>query len=455
MNTHQNDKHVAEGDVNITPARETWSTQLPESTQALLAEDARWFLHQSLSTPCLNVVSAAAGVYLEDVAGNRILDFHGNNVHQLGHGHPRVVSAIIKQLQQLPFSPRRYTNETAVQLAKRLAQLAPGDDSWKLLFAPGAAEAVSMALKLARRATGRYKTISLWGSFHGATMDTIAIGGESLFHKGLGPLLPGALHVPPYLPRQCVFACGESCSLSCVRYINTVFEQEGEIGAVIVETIRNTDVVAPPLEYYQELRAICDRHGALLILDETAIAFGRTGKMFAIEHYNIQPDMIVVGKGLGGGVFPFAALLARDDLNIAGDTSIGHFTHEKSPVGAAAALALLDTLADERLIERAAQLEEPFAVKLQKYTSHFSCVGPMRHIGLLFALDIVHPDQPKVPWNAGAEAILYEALARGLSFKVSSGSVLTLSPPLIIEPEQWESACRILAASIEAVLKHR
>lgn len=455
MDIQHGDNRVAEGDVNITPVREAWSARLPEPTRELLAEDAHWFLHQSLSTPCLNVVNTAKGVYLEDASGARILDFHGNNVHQLGHGHPRVIAAMIKQLQQLPFSPRRYTNEIAITLARRLAHLAPGDDNWKLLFAPGAAEAMSMALKLARRATGRYKTISMWGSFHGATMDTIAVSGESLFHKGLGPLLPGALHVPPCLPRQCVFHCGERCSLSCARYIDFVFEQESEIGAVIVETIRNTDVIAPPLEYYRELREMCDRHGALLILDETAIALGRTGRMFAVEHYDIQPDMIVLGKGLGGGIFPLAALLARDELNVAGDTAIGHFTHEKSPVGAAAALAALDTLEDEGLIERAARLEESFATMLHAYTSRFSCVGPMRHIGMLFALDVVHPDQPHVSWNAGAEAILYEALARGLSFKVSSGSVLTFSPPLIIEPAQWEEACRILAESIDVVLNTR
>jgi 4-aminobutyrate aminotransferase len=122
---------------------------------------------------------------------------------------------------------------------------------------------------------------------------------------------------------------------------------------------------------------------------------------------------------------------------------------------ALAALAALDTLEDDGLIERAARLEGPFVTMLQEYTSRFSCVGPRRHMGMLFALDIVHPDQPNIPWNAGAESILYEALARGLSFKVSSGSVLTLSPPLIIEPEQWEDACRILAESIEVVLKNR
>ena len=452
MGVQDVNSRTAEGDVNATPAREAWNNRLPEKTRNLLAEDARWFLHQSLSTPCLNVLQGSAGVYLEDASGAHIFDFHGNNVHQLGFGHPAVVTAVIEQLQHLPFSPRRYTNEMAIRLAQRLAHLAPGDDNWKVLFAPGAAEAVSMALKLARRVTGRYKTISMWGSFHGATMDTIAVGGEALFHKGLGPLLPGAMHVPPCRPQQCIFGCGGICSLHCASYIEYIFEQDGEIGAILVETIRNTDVTIPPPEYYKELRTICDQHGALLILDETAIGFGRTGRMFAVEHFGVQPDMIVVGKALGGGVFPMAALIARAELDVAADTSIGHFTHEKSPVGAAAGLATLDVLERGGLVERAAQLGESFVKELHELAQRFACLGEIRHIGMLFSLDVVRPDQPQLPWPVGAEIILYEALARGLSFKVSNGSVLTLAPPLIIEPEQWQEACHILAEAIEVAL---
>src|SRR5215469_4949214 len=454
MVSYHADEHASEGDTNNTDARNVWLESLSPQTLDLLTEDARWFMHQSLSTPCLNAVHRAYGVYLEDVAGNKLLDFHGNNVHQLGYGHPAVIEAVTTQLQQLPFAPRRYTNLPAVQLAARLAHLAPGDDNWKVLFAPGAAEAVSMALKLARLAMGRYKTVSMWGSFHGATMDAIAVGGEALFHKNLGPLLPGALHVPPYQPHHCLSGCAGTCDLRCVNYIDYVLAQDGEIGAVLVETVRNTDVQVPPPAYYQELRAICDRHDVLLILDETAIALGRTGRMFAIEHYQVQPDMIVVGKGLGGGVFPLAALLARAELDIAGDTAIGHFTHEKSPVGAAAGLATLNVLEREALIERSARLGETFAEDLHTLAERFTCIGEIRHLGMLFAIDIVHPDESARPWPHGAEAILYTSLSHGLSFKVSGGSTLSLSPPLIIEPEQWQAACRILTDAVTAVMEN-
>ena len=173
----------AEGDVNLSPRRSAWSDQyIDDETVQLLADDARYFLHQSLSTPCLNAIRGSKGIYLEDLQGREIMDFHGNSVHQVGHGHPRVIEAIKQQLDQIPFCPRRYTNQVAVDLAKRLIGLAP-DGLNKVLFAPGGTLAIGMALKLARYATGRHKTVSMWDSFHGASLDAISIGGEALFRK--------------------------------------------------------------------------------------------------------------------------------------------------------------------------------------------------------------------------------------------------------------------------------
>jgi 4-aminobutyrate aminotransferase len=187
---------LSEGDVNRSTLREAWRASLSRETRAALDEDERYFLRQSLSTPCLDVVVRAEGALLIDAEGRRILDFHGNSVHQVGHGHPRIVAAIKETMDELPFCPRRYANAPATALARRLVECAPeGLD--KVLFAPSGAAAVSMALKLARYATGRHKTLSLWDSFHGANLDTIGIGGEALFRAGIGPLSPGAEHLPP------------------------------------------------------------------------------------------------------------------------------------------------------------------------------------------------------------------------------------------------------------------
>ncbi|MBI1783801.1 aminotransferase class III-fold pyridoxal phosphate-dependent enzyme, partial [Candidatus Sumerlaeota bacterium] len=165
----------SEGDLNLTPRRRQWSEhQIDDDTRALLDEDSKYFLHQSLSTPCLNVLDGCDGIYLTDHKGRRYMDFHGNNVHQVGFGHPRVIEAIKRQLDLLPFCTRRYTNKPAIDLAKKLTSLAPGDLN-RVLFAPGGTSAIGMALKLARAATGKFKTISMWDSFHGPSLDAISI----------------------------------------------------------------------------------------------------------------------------------------------------------------------------------------------------------------------------------------------------------------------------------------
>lgn len=429
---------ASEGDVNLSEKRGLWQKQnLGAATRALLDEDARYFLHQSLSTPCLAALKGASGIWLEDLEGRRVMDFHGNSVHQLGHGHPRVVEAMKRALDTLPFSPRRYTNEFAVKLARRLAGLA-GHDLSKVLFAPGGAEAIGMALKLARLATGRHKTISMWDSFHGASLDAISIGGEALFRSGIGPLLPGAEHVQPCDPRHCHFGCGGTCDARCADYVEYVLAKEEDVAAVIVETVRSTDVQVPPREYYRKLRAACDRHGALLILDEIPVCLGRTGTMFAFEPYGIVPDMVVLGKGLGGGVFPMAALIARKGLDIAAERALGHYTHEKSPVGCAAALAALDVIEEDKLLLRSRTLGQRALSRLRKM-KHKSIVE-VRGIGLLLAIELNSADL--------AEEALYRCLSERLSFKVGQGNVLVLAPPLVIDEADLWRALEIVEASI-------
>ena len=298
----------SEGDVNLSLRRRAWAAEcIAPETQSLLEADGRHFLHQSLSTPCLNVLAKAEGAWIEDVEGRRYLDFHGNNVHQVGFAHPRIIAAIKRQLDELSFCTRRYTCAPAVELARRLGEIAPGDLN-RVLFAPGGTSAIGMALKLARIATGRFKFVSMWDSFHGASLDAISVGGEAVFRKGIGPLLPGCEHVPPPEPLRCPFKCGTTCNLACADYVDYVLEKEGDVAAVIGETVRCTPFI-PPADYWKRVRTACDKHGALLILDEIPIGLGRTGRMFACEHYEVVPDMLVLGKGLGGGVFPIAALL--------------------------------------------------------------------------------------------------------------------------------------------------
>ncbi|HXI54344.1 MAG TPA: aspartate aminotransferase family protein, partial [Candidatus Saccharimonadales bacterium] len=399
--------------------------------------------------PCLNVLRGCRGAVLEDWQGRELLDFHGNNVHQVGFGHPRVIAAITRQMQELSFCPRRYTNLPAIELARTLAELAPGRLK-RVLFAPGGTSAIGMALKLARAATGRFKTVSMWESFHGASLDAISIGGEAIFRRGAGPLLPGCEHVPPPDHRNCPFRCGTACTLQCADYLEYVLEKEGDVAAVVAETVRCTPFIPPP-EYWRKVRAACDRHGALLILDEIPICLGRTGRMFACEHYGVEPDMLVLGKGLGGGIFPLAALVARDDLNVAGERALGHYTHEKNPVACAAALETIRILQEEGVLEHVQALSARALARLQAMRDGHPSIGEVRGLGLLLGVELVRNRETGERAGAEAEAVLYCALAKGLSFKITMGNILTLTPPLTLTEPQLDLALDILEESLTEV----
>lgn len=439
---------ASEGDLNLSPNRRLWQqSAISDETRRWLEKDERYFLRQSLSTPCLNVMARADGIYIEDVEGRRYMDFHGNDVHQVGFANERVLDAVRQQMEILPFCTRRYTNIPAIQLAEKLATLAPGNLS-KVLFAPGGTTAIGMAMKLARVATGRFKTISMWESFHGASLDAISVGGEAIFRSGIGPLLPGTEHVPPPDARRCLFGCNGSCNLRCADYIEYVLETEGDVGAVIAETVRNTGVI-PPADYWKRVRAACDRHGALLILDEIH-GLGRTGTMFSCEHYGIVPDILVLGKSLGGALFPLAAMIARADLDVAPRAALGHYTHEKNPVACAAGLATLEFIEEQGLVEKSRNLGGWALERLRAMQTRQRHVGDVRGLGLLLCVDVVEDKATQKPARDLADRIMYEALSRGLSFKVTMGSVISLTPPLIITETELGRALDILEASFEA-----
>lgn len=389
--------HQSEGDLNLSSKRRAWQKEhIDEKSRALLDEDKRYFLKQSLSTPCLNTMAACEGIYIEDLQGRRYMDFHGNNVHQVGFANPDVIDAIKKQLDVLPFCTRRYTNTVAVNLAKKLAEIAPGSLN-KSLFCPGGAEAVSMAIKLARVATGRHKTISMWDSFHGATLDTISIGGEAIFRQGMGPLLPGTEHVPPPDEYRCVFGCATrgGCDFICADYVEYILKKEGDIAAVIAEPIRSTPYI-PKSGYWQKIRKACDDYGALLIFDEIPHSLGRTGEMFTFENFDVIPDIVIIGKGLGGGIFPLAAMIAKEELDVAGDRAMGHYTHEKSPVGCAAALATIQFIETHGLIAHTRMLGKYALERLFEMKARHPLIGDVRGLGLFLGIELVKVIEQRV-----------------------------------------------------------
>jgi 4-aminobutyrate aminotransferase len=446
----------SEGDVNRSTRRAQWAARHRHPAgDALLEEDARYFLHQSVSTPCLSAIRKAEGIWIEDLAGRRYMDFHGNNVHHIGYGHPRLIAAIKAQLDELSFTPRRFTSEPAVALARKLAAISPGNLG-KVLLTTGGSDAVEVALKLARAATGRHKTLSFWDSFHGAGFGASGVGGEQLFRSGpIGPLLSGTEHVAPFACYRCAYGYPEHdgkpdlalCRMACASYVSYVLEREGDVAAVIAEPARAVPYLAPP-GYWQAVREACNRHGTLLIFDEIPTGLGKTGRMFASEHEGVVPDILVLGKALGGGVLPIAAAICRPELDVAGDWALGHYTHEKNPVTARAALATIEIIESEGLVQNALSVGTRALARLDEMKSRHAIIGDVRGRGFLIGVELVRDRVGKEPAGDAAEAVLYRCLERGLSFKTTMGNVLTLTPPLTTTAAQMDDALAILEGAI-------
>jgi 4-aminobutyrate aminotransferase len=441
----------AEGDTNISPRRRTWyETQLDATSRALVDRDARVFLRQSVSTPCLAAVAHAEGIWIHDVQGRRFMDFHGNNVHHIGYAHPRLLEAVRQQMDELTFAPRRYTCAAAVDLAEKLVEISPAGLS-KVLFAPSGSDAIEIALAYARAATGRFKTISFWDSYHGTGFGARSVGGEAMFHGGpIGPLLPGAEHVPPFGDYRNAWGVTEGSAELCARTIRYVLEKEGDVAALIAEPIRAVPYV-PPAGFWKSIRRACDDFGALLIFDEIPTGLGKTGKMFACQHDETVPDILVLGKSLGGGILPIAAVLCREELDVCGEFAFGHYTHEKNPVTARAGLTTLQIIEDEGLVANAARVGAIGLARLGEMMNRHPLIGDIRGLGCLLGAELVLDRASRAPADDAADAVLYEALKRGLNFKTTMGNNLTLTPPLIITESQMLQALDILEQSINKV----
>ena len=422
-----------------------------KESRALLAADDRVFLHQALSTPCLAAVSRAEGIWIEDTDGRRYMDFHGNNVHHIGYGHPRLIEAVKRQMYELPYAPRRFTDAAAVELAEKLTDLAPGDLG-RVLFATGGSDAVDMALKLARAVTGRFKTLSFWDSFHGAGFGGASVGGEALFRSGpAGPLLPGTEHVAPFACYRCPYGHAapdgmpdlDVCGMTCAAMVRYVLEKEGDVAAVIAEPVRAVPYVPPP-GYWKAVREACDAAGALLIFDEIPTGLGKTGRMFVSEHFDVVPDIMVIGKALGGGMLPIAAMITRADLNVLGGWSLGHYTHEKNPVTARAALTTLEIIEDEGLVENAERVGAHAMARIEDMKGRHRLIGDVSGVGLVIGIELVLDPDSKEPATDAADRVMYRCLDRGLNFKTTMGNVLTLTPPLITTVEDMDRALDVI-----------
>ncbi|MBN8790262.1 MAG: aspartate aminotransferase family protein [Terrimonas sp.] len=440
-----NHASTEQGDNNISALRKAYTQSLDDSTRHWINEDAKYFLHQALSTPVMNVLSKTSGAYIYDLSGNKYLDLHGNGVHNAGFSNPEVIAAVIQQLQnELAFTPRRYTNIPAVELAKKLIEITPAGLD-RVLFCPGGSEAIEMAIALAKQVTGRWKTISYWDSYHGNGFQASSVGGEEHFTNGQGPMVPGAFHIefPNYYRNPWGFTDTKAIDEEYIRQLTNILKRNPDIAAIIAEPISATPVVPSPY-YWQRIREICDEYGILLIFDEIIEGFGRTGKWFASGHY-VTPDVLVLGKSLGGGILPLAGIVTKEKYNILRHRSIGHFTHEKNPLSCTAGLAAINYIEKNNLVENSATLGDYLIAELNKLKQRFPVIGNVAGKGLHIGVDLVKDNTTKERADEEAEKVMYHCLNNGVAFKVIEGNIITMRPSLVITKDDCDKIISALA----------
>jgi len=352
-------------------------------------------------------VARAKGVFFWDANGKRYLDFNSQLMSvNIGHGDPRVTQAIKSQADKLVYANPYMATEPRAQLGRMLAEIAPGDMD-KVFFTLGGAESNEYAIRIARQVTGRQKIIVRYRSYHGATAGSATLTGDPR-RFGAEPGIPGVCRILDPHRYRCGFCQNlPACTLQCLRHVEEVIDFEGpqNVAAVMMETVTGTNgIIIPPDGYLQGLRALCDRHGILLILDEVMAGFGRTGKWFAADHWQVVPDIMTIAKGLTSSYLPLGGVVMRRKVASYFDDHFfyGGLTYSAHPMSCAAAIATLRVYQEDRLIENAARLGLVLARELEKLKQKHPSVGDVRSIGLFSILELVkdrNTREPLVPYN--------------------------------------------------------
>lgn len=417
--------------------------------QELLSRDSAAFFNQANTSPCAIAFAKGEGSWVEDAAGKRYMDWYGNNCHNVGYAHPRVVAAIQAQLTELPFVPRGYTAETSVLLAEKLVELWPGASA-RVSLVPGGSAAVEIALGLARVYTGRTRIISFYTAYHGRSAGALSVSSPAKGRAGkLEPLVPGTIFVPPFYSFERPEAA-ETMAERSLQAIEDALEFEGDIAALIAEPIRNGPFM-PPDGYWREVQSLCQKHGTLLIFDEVPVGLGRAGKMFAGEHFGVVPDMTLIGKALGGTALPLAAVIADERLNCSPELNLHYYTHDKNPLTAAAGLATLNVLVDEGLCQRSAQLGVEYLPKLERIVTASGLIQDVRGVGLMFGVGFAGHTSGKRDGAQMATAFVEAAREEGLIANGRGANQITLAPPLNIDSKDLELGLEMVERALDRI----
>ena len=425
--------------------------------RAVIARD-REVVSPSYTRPYPLVVARGEGAMVEDVDGNRFLDFNaGIAVVATGHCHPRVVEAIQQQAARLiHMSGTDFYYEEMVALAEKLSAIAPGDAPRRVSFGNSGAEAIEGSIKLARYATGRDKVIAFFGGFHGRTMGALALtASKAVQRRGFSPLPAGVVHAPyPYCYR-CPFGKEpQSCAVECVAFIeNTLLKTISppeETAAIVVEPVQGEGgYIVPPRKFFDELTRVARQSGILLIFDEVQSGMGRTGRMWAADHFDAVPDVMALAKGIASGM-PLGATVARADL-MTWPPGAHASTFGGNPVSCAAALVTI-ALLEEELVNHAARMGTYLMDRLREWPQRFPVVGDVRGLGLMIGIELVRDQNTREKAPEFRDEVLRRAFDRGMLVLGAGESTIRLSPPLVVSRDQCDFALETLEDCIrEAV----
>ncbi len=441
------------------PSTVTEAVARPRAAEQVREDDRRYVLHswstQSQLAPL--PVAGGEGSYFWDYDGKRYLDFASQLINlNIGHQHPRVVAAIKEQADRLCTIGPPMANDKRGHLARLLAEVTPGNLTMSF-FTNGGAEANENAIKLARWYTGRHKVIARYRSYHGATAGAITLTGDPR-RWAAEPGIPGVVRMfDPYTYR-CPAGHPDPCPVcSGGPHLEEIlqYENPATVAAVILETVTGTNgIIVPPDGYLRSIREACDRHGIVLILDEVMAGFGRTGRWFACEHWDVVPDILTVAKGINSGYVPLGAMVISEPIAewIRDQPFQGGLTYSGHPLACAAGVASIEAFREERIVENAAAHGEYLAEELPRLAERHPSIGEVRGLGLFWGLELVKDRatrEPLVPFNAGGEAakpvmrLQRAALERGVYLFVH-WNVLVIAPPLTIAREELDEGLAVL-----------
>jgi 4-aminobutyrate aminotransferase len=423
--------------------------------QEIIDMDSRYIATTTKTSPV--AVYRARGAMVWGVDGNRYLDFtSGIGVTNTGHCHPKVVKAVQDQAAELMhFAGTDFYYSIQARLAKRLTEVTPGDGAKKVFYTNSGAESVEAAIKLSKWSSERMLFLAFIGAFHGRTMGAVSLTASKVVHRErYFPMMPGVNHVPYAYCYRCPYKMEfPSCDLWCVKIIEEIYFQQfippAQVAALFMEPVQGEGgYIVPPEGWVREVRALCDRHGILMVDDEVQAGFGRTGKWFGIEHYGVEADIYCLAKGMGSGV-PIGAIVFREELDWSVKGAHSN-TYGGNLVSSAAALATIEVLEEEDLVGNAERMGAHLRRRLEELAGKHPEIGDVRGLGLMLATEFVKDPTTKERAIKLRDDVTVEAYKRGLILLPCGKNSLRYIPPLMIKEHQVDAAVEILDDCLKA-----